>query len=255
MIMKFYTLLTSLSLFLFATQAQSQAIPIDKAIMSGIGLKQVKLKNDPERAFFQTNLYRGEDISVYMLSSQSATTNFDPMPFDEFVLLVDGSSVIEPSSGEKKQFYKGDYILAPKGYNGLWKVEAGNRYHLELSVISNKRATSIAENQDLTPFIIDPTDLSGLERKDEMQQVLLDGVELNITLNAEEAGERKISDNQEELVIHILSGKVDLKAEGQPLQTFYTGDFFILPKGFSGSWKSSAQDLFRCIYIKKAADL
>ncbi len=53
--------------------------------------------------------------------------------------------------------------------------------------------------------------------------------------------------------VHVLHGRAILTAEGAASQTFKTGDSFVVPKGFTGTWEM--QDNFReLIIIEKAAN-
>lgn len=53
--------------------------------------------------------------------------------------------------------------------------------------------------------------------------------------------------------VHVLNGRAILTAEGSAPQTFETGDSFVVPKGFTGTWEM--QDNFReMIVIEKNAN-
>lgn len=49
---------------------------------------------------------------------------------------------------------------------------------------------------------------------------------------------------------HVLNGTSVLTAEGGEPQTFTTGDHFVVPKGFTGTWK--LKDNFRELIIMEA---
>ena len=63
----------------------------------------------------------------------------------------------------------------------------------------------------------------------------------------------KIIDYPFDEFVHVLNGRAILTVEGAAPQTFETGDSFVVPKGFTGTWEM--QDNFReMIVIEKNAN-
>ena len=63
----------------------------------------------------------------------------------------------------------------------------------------------------------------------------------------------KIIDYPFDEFVHVLNGRAILTAEGAEPQTFETGDSFVVPKGFTGTWEM--QENFReLIVIEKNAN-
>ena len=129
-------------------------ILLDKEALSGIGLQKIELKKEPERAFFQRNLFRGEDLSIYIVSSESWKTSFDNFSFDELVYILNGKAKVKPEGGEEQTFNSHEFLSVPKGYSGSWEVLAGDNYHYELSVIATKRASQIDTTKSNIPMKI-----------------------------------------------------------------------------------------------------
>ena len=50
----------------------------------------------------------------------------------------------------------------------------------------------------------------------------------------------------------MISGTLNLTPKGGETQTFYTGDFLILPADFIGQWESKGHRLFRSLRVYKA---
>ena len=226
---------------------------IEDRVLSGLDIPPLKLKAHPERAYFQKRIYKGTDLSVYILSSETAINEITNFPIDEFVYYLNGRADIESGKEIKQSFFAGDYIFVPKGFSGKWTNNGGNKYHLELSVISNKRADSIAVSGAKVPFLLDRALMSGIGLSNldtaNYRNTLYSGVELDVFTASERPHQKEIINNKKEQFIHVLNGLVTITPHKGQAQTFYTGDFFILPEGFSGSWKSEGQNLFRTLIV------
>ncbi|MTI30749.1 DUF861 domain-containing protein [Cytophagales bacterium RKSG123] len=168
--------------------------------------------------------------------------------------------VLEPRNGKKYSFSSGDYIIGTKGYQGKWTTVGATKYHLELSVISNKRTDSTQVSAVKNPFHIDKQLISGIglqgdgkkRRKQTIINEVFSGIELDVSLVAEKSREREITYSKKEQMFHILIGMVTITPHGSDPQTFYQGDFFVLPKGFNGTWKAQGHDLFRTIRVMQS---
>lgn len=232
----------------------SKAILLDKAVLSGIGLKKITLRDKPEKAFFQKRLYRGEDISVYVVSSESGVNAFSNFAFDEFIQILHGEATVLANTEDEQSFYTRDFFFAPKGFTGDWEIKAGNNYHYELSVISTQRADSTQKSRNLKHSIFSNAQLSGtqinLEDKAFYNEVLRQGPELTVKLQAEKPRQVSLDSTQEKL-IHILSGQINVSNQEGEAQIFYTGDYFVLPKGFTGDWESKGHSIVKYIVVEK----
>ena len=254
-------LLFSFFTLFFISSAIGQAeepispILIEKSALSGIGLKQIQLENEPDRAFFQKNIYRGADLSVYVVSSQSWPGKMDNFSIDEYIYMLNGKARVKPQGGEDRFFQTGDHFFATKGFTGDWEILAGNQYHYELSVITTQRAPAAAVSKTQLPQLLDKDKLSGIEMdlsSGRYEEVLFLGDELKIMLKGEEPGKASFNSPVQEQVIAVLSGRVSIKNSQDQSFTFYTGDFFILPKGFQGEWMSEGHGLLKYLSIQKA---
>jgi len=106
---------------------------VDKEVLSGIGLKQVTNANEPDRELFQQNIFRGNDISVYVVSSETASASHDNYSIDEFIYLVNGSAQISTEGESLQTFSTGDFFVAPKGLKGEWETHGATNYHHDSS--------------------------------------------------------------------------------------------------------------------------
>ena len=240
------------------SKAEQPAAPIrlDKSALSGVGLKKVNLKDEPEKDFYQKRLLRGDDISVFVVSTQNWVNSFKKFWFDEFVFMLNGKVIIRPTNGEEYIFYSGEYFFAPKGFSGEWEISAGATLHYELSIISTHRADSSYISKNLKPSQFDKSTLSGanikLNKKGLFEQVLREGVELTVKLKGESPREFVLSNPEKEKFIHILSGQLTLTDRNDQQHVFYTGDYLVLPNGFTGHWKSEGHGLLKYITIEKS---
>ena len=234
--------------------SQPEPILIDKSTLSGIGLKRIELDDQPGRKFFQKNLYRGEELSVYVVSSQSWPGRMDNFAIDEYIYMLNGKARVKPDGGEDHFFRSGEHFFAPKGYTGEWEIIAGDNYHYELSIITTPRADSVILSRDMIPQLLDKDQLSGtqiaLNEEGYVEQELIKGDELTLTLHGEKPGEREISEGEEQ-VICLLSGQAQISLPEGSEKTFYTGDYLILPKGLTGTWRSEGHGLVKYLTIKQ----
>lgn len=226
---------------------------IDEKYLSGLDIPKLELKAYPEREYYQKRLYKGSELSIFILSSETAINEIKNFPIDEFVYYINGRADIEIKNSTAINFYSGDYLFVPKGFSGNWTNNGGNKYHLELSVISNKRADSTSTQKEKEPFLLNKELISGIGLTElspkKYSDLLYSGVELEVLTESEESCEKKIDNNKKEEFIHVLNGTVSIKPINGKEQTFYRGDFFILPKRFSGSWKSEGIDLLRILKV------
>ncbi len=227
-------------------------IPIGKDELSGFNIPRFKLKDHPKREYFQKRLYLGTELMVFVLASETANNKIESFPLEEFVYFANGKAEVDVKDVGKTSFLAHDYIFVPKGFSANWK-NIGNKYHLELSVISRKRSAKEAVSKVKKPILLDREMLAGIgltkTSKTTYKDILYKGLELEITAEAEESTEMEIVDSKREQFINVLAGKVTITPKNGKAQTFYTGDFFILPKGFTGNWKSSGANLFRTLRV------
>ena len=227
---------------------------LDKAVLSGIGLQPIQLKDTPERKFFQKQLYRGKEISIYVVSSESWTVPFEQFWFDEFIYILNGEAKVQSEKGEHK-FQTGEYFFAPKGFKGAWEVVAGDQLHYELSVITNQRADSTQVSTYDFPQVLDKTKLSGLDIVFDDQGLyeenLFAGVELTIKVKAEKPRSADLAQAQKEKLIGLLSGQITIEDQTGENHVFYTGDYFVLPHNFRGKWTSQGHGMVKYITVEK----
>ncbi|MEM8763029.1 MAG: cupin domain-containing protein [Bacteroidota bacterium] len=245
-----------LILFLLSMTAQEVAKPIlfDKAALSGIGLEKIELKDAPERNFFRKQLYRGEELSAYIVSLDTGTSSFKNFGFDEYIEILHGEATVLPNTSKAQTFYSRDLFFAPKGFRGDWFINAGSNFHYEISVISTQRADTSLVRQNATHELISHRMLSGtfmdVQNKPIQKEVLLKGAELTISVTAEKPHTKTIQKNKREMIIKLLSGQITITDTAGEEYIFYSGDYFALPLAFKGSWSSQGHGLVKYLTLE-----
>lgn len=244
-----------LSLWILSIPGQSQDINhadlfvLKRADLAGQNVTPRKIKGEPDSTFNQQEVYRGKDLLIYVLAIANRTNELKNFPIEEFVFWMNGKAVVEPTTGNAFEVQTGDYFMQPKGFNGNWNFVNEYPFHLELSVIT--KARSVANSLIDRALIIDKNIISGASPDHAESSVnLYEGVELNLDLlnNPHET----IHNNPQERLVHVLNGILTINAESGLQHTFYPGDFFVIPEGFSGRWEAVGLQPFRAFEIKKS---
>lgn len=232
-----------------------EPILLDKAALSGLGLKRVTSADDPDRVLFQKRLYRGKEISVYLVASETKTAQYEDYGIEEFIYVLNGRARLKPTPKGERFFYPGDFFIVPKGYAGEWETQGGETYYYELSVVANDRSTTI--NDEPTPVLMDKAKIAGIgltpaEAKEEtFIDLLHQGQDLSISTQSEKPNFRADFVCEQEQLIYIIAGCLTLEMEGEASASYCSGDFVVIPKGFVGSWKSEGHELFRTLRVMK----
>ena len=159
---------------------------------------------------------------------------------------MDGTAYIEPLAGNPYSFYAGDFIMQARGYDGAWTINAGEEQHLELALVAKQRADSTVFSPMDRPFAFDRATLSGVFPDGSGSSVqLYHGGELEA--HVIKRGQSWSFSSREKL-IHVLNGIVTSEV-GDPEQTYYPGDFFVVPENYQGKWKSKGSQPVRTLEI------
>jgi len=235
-----------------------QPISFDREYLSGLSLQSVTNKNEPNRKLFQKNLYRGLDISVYIVSSESATKFQDNYGIDEFLYLINGGARMQPKDKADQYFYTGDFFIAPKGFVGDWETIGGTAFHHELSVISTARNKNEIDPTKIQPIFIDKNKLSGIgiTKVSDNPEVYLDNIyeghEITTTLHAHASKTIDSYQPKQEQLVYIIAGALKLTDTAGTIHEYFAGDFLILPTDFVGKWESRGHHLFRYLSVTKS---
>ncbi|MEM6642550.1 MAG: cupin domain-containing protein [Bacteroidota bacterium] len=226
---------------------------IDKSQLAGENLTLKQNKDDPSNAYYQAKVYDGEELAVFLVALSNVSNEFESFPLEEFIFWINGKARVEPSSGEVFEIHAGDYFIQPKGFKGTFNFVGGDPYHLELAVVSKTRANA----EDFSPInkamVVSRDIISGASKNHtDSINSLYKGVELTLDL----VRKKKIlfQNNPQERIVHVLNGVLAITPQNQAAQLFYPGDFFILPKGFNGSWESEGFQALRTFQVYGVKD-
>ena len=231
-----------------------EPVLLDKAALSGLGLEPVTASwAPPDRELFSKVLYSGEQFDVTVMAGDTARTRFENYEFDEFVYVINGQATLTDESGFAQTFQTGDFFMVPKGFAGEWHSQ-GNRYYQELIVIMKERSDT-TDSSHQRPFLIDKTKISGLgiartqwaadPDREVYREVLYDGSELDVAIVSGATATTTFTSPMSEEFVYVVNGTATITPDGGEPQTFYTGDFFVVPEGFIGTWTTTGNHLYR----------
>ena len=49
--------------------------------------------------------------------------------------------------------------------------------------------------------------------------------------------------------VYVINGQATLTTQDGIAQTFYSGDFFVVPEGFAGTWETDGNHLYRELIV------
>jgi len=221
----------------------SNIFRISRADLAGENLTPGVQQGESDTSYYQRKVYDGEAFRIYLVAIKNRTNTFESFPIEEFILWLDGKAIVEPEGEEPLTIQAGNYFIQPKGFKGKFNFVSGDEPHLELALVSKKRADSATVSPMTKALILDPNILSGSSEKHqgELSQIY-PGVELEVNLVRHE--QRTFTGTQKERLIHVVSGIIEVQGK-----TFYPGDFFVIPASFSGQWKSVGFRPFRALEV------
>ncbi len=227
---------------------------IDKESLSGLNMKRGKNPEQPDRILYFQSIFRGEHLSVQVISSENASATLENLDYDEFLYLTNGAARLSPkNSTDDKTFVKGDFFLVPKGFNGDWETLGATNFHHEISITTIQRNTSQTDSNKKMPLLLDKEKIAGvgITKIDtgKFYDLLYSGSELTVALEAESPQVREIKTPLTEQIIYLIAGTLTLWDEAGEEHKFVSGDWIILPHGFKGTWQSKGQELFRSLKI------
>jgi len=228
-------------------------LKLDERALSGLDLKRVINDKEPDRVLHQKRLMRGKDLSVYVVSSETKTASWDDYGIEEFIFVINGRARLNPIGSEEVYFSPGDFFIAPLGYKGEWETQASGEHYYEISVIATKRKEKKGDHAILPVSISDEL-LSGIHIPNNVPEEgfvenVHTGAQLDVKLIAENSIRNQIIQIDEDELIYIIAGSVKLKDKEGIEQTFFRGDFFMLPAGYKGFKTTEGHSLFRYVRV------
>ena len=237
--------ITSLS---FSQQSPS-IYKISNELLAGEGLDVIPQK-DSTRTVYQKKVYDGKDLAVFIVAIGTGITNeFRSFPLEEFIFWMNGKAVVEPVGEDPISVYTGDYFIQAKGFNGKWNFVDIGGVHLELALVAKNRPDSTFKSPMFKALVIDRDIISGVSKPTD--HLIYEGPELTVNLLTQS---NQLENLTNERMLHVLNGTLTLMEENQTEQTFYPGDFFVVPEGFNGTWTSTSIQNLRVFEVYKTVN-
>ena len=109
-------------------------------LLAGIGLaagdpsefEDEGISSDGESAGFSTHNFHSGKIEVSVYETGPGKVRVDGLPYDEFILILEGRLILTTDDGQRFEFDEGDSLVLPRGYVGYWEMPVKYR---ELIVI------------------------------------------------------------------------------------------------------------------------
>jgi|GEM_PF-5005079 len=219
---------------------------ISTELLAGEGLAKME-QSDPSRKVYQRKVYDGEDIAVFMVAIGTGITNeFQGFPMEEFIFWMNGKALVEPAGEDSFPIYSGDYFIQAKGFHGKWNFIDIGGLHLELALIAKNRPDSTFKSPMTKALVIDRDILSGVTMP--ADGVIYEGPELTLKVLTSIALIEKVS---RERMIHVLNGVLTITTKDKIESYYHPGDFFIIPKGFDGTFSTNSLQELRVLEVFK----
>ena len=182
-----------------------------------------------------------------------------PYEVDEFMIVLEGSIIIEHESGESHRFRAGECFVVPKGTPCSWKQD---EYALKYWAIHDNPATPLAPDPALQAILADPgaalTPMKGLDPAD-FESPVPEMALLSLYRDPTgkfEAGiwecspmKRVPAELARSELMHILEGSGSITNADGVVFEFTAGDTFLVPIGMGYQWHNDTHvRKFFCSY-------
>ncbi|MEM9386565.1 MAG: cupin domain-containing protein [Pseudomonadota bacterium] len=83
----------------------------------------------------ESTLFEGDNTVAVWDAGPAKLTLEEPLPYDEFVVVLEGELVLTDDSGHSMTYKAGDMFMLPKGFKGTWDMTQSYR---ELIVVDTQ---------------------------------------------------------------------------------------------------------------------
>ncbi|MDG2091465.1 MAG: cupin domain-containing protein [Gammaproteobacteria bacterium] len=257
--MKFHRLIfTFLTITAFTSHLHAQdLVRLDPAAMSGLGLEGGPIREDADSPVrYMKRLYEGEKFLVTVEAGNGPNNSevLDIASFfvTEFCYILNGSATFIATDGRTETFYAGDFYVIPRGFAGKM-ITQGNHLYQVMHVVSTERGDPIPgafptliDRANMAGLGLDPTGFGPNGELEANVKPQWQGTELTVSVLEVEPNSMDFTDRPEEF-IYVLNGTATLTPVGGEPQTFYSGEFFIVPEGWDGNWTVDGNHLYRAL--------
>jgi len=90
--------------------------------------------------------FDGQEITALVYEAGDGMIKFTDLPYDEFVFVLNGTTVLTTDGGKPQEFHSGDSFVVPRGWTGTWEFRKAYR---ELIVFEKKSLAAAIEKWKL----------------------------------------------------------------------------------------------------------
>ncbi|MDP3550506.1 MAG: cupin domain-containing protein [Novosphingobium sp.] len=115
-----------------AGNAPLHPVRLDRKYMDGKDIPELApwpaaMQLRPVKTHRTIQWYTGEKLSCMVYDADDGLLKFTNLPYDEHVVVLNGTATLTSLDGRVEVFNKGDVFIAPKGWNGTWQLANGYR--------------------------------------------------------------------------------------------------------------------------------
>ena len=115
-----------------AGAAPLHPVRLDRKYMEGKDIPELApwpaaMQLRPVKTHRTIQWYTGEKLSCMVYDADDGLLKFTNLPYDEHVVILNGTATLTSIDGKVEVFNKGDVFIAPKGWNGTWQLANGYR--------------------------------------------------------------------------------------------------------------------------------
>lgn len=116
------------------------ALPLDAAVLRKMELESIapfpeEIIIDGKSETWEKTIHKGDVVVAVYEFSPAVIKISEPFPYDEFVLVLEGTVRLSDMDDNTKTYKEGDIFLLPKGWMGTWDMPAKFR---EMVIIETK---------------------------------------------------------------------------------------------------------------------
>jgi uncharacterized cupin superfamily protein len=111
----------------FGAQAAPEILPLDAGELRQMDLESVppfpaELVLEGKSENWDSVIHQGQFVVSVFEASPAVIDVSEPFPYDEFVLVLEGTVILTSIDGGSQTYNPGDTFLVPKGWLGTWDM-------------------------------------------------------------------------------------------------------------------------------------